>query len=566
MSQNKFDVHESINGDYVVGFTNVKELKSMGWMDSAKVSTYLMGEDGASHRKHLGLIDLFATSHKKPMPFLRDLFKDSAVLEVEEGQSITYDLPVDRTEVKCYTAEDTSEEYDFPGIDGGVFKIVLSQEFTKGDILTYDPIYGEQVMVSAEHDVEQVGENYLHYITMQTNDRTKYFPKEYLKAGREWIKLTNKIAEFDTAFSSLSLVKDPAGTITNEFILSEPRGIETFVTGKAGRMKAPGLTGFANGISDKIEKQLEALGGKNMMFYAKKDSKTGNLTPGLVGTTLEYLALMELAMMETNELLFAKAATTNTSNGVKRVNEGVWHQIRRGKLIKYAKPGAITIDHLYEAVSYLFQNSDIPVNERFVKFKAGHMAYQNMLHLFRQHAVSQLNGLPAGMLGQDGQLPSKVFSGSLDKLSMASVAITEVMFPGIGKVLVEHDPSLDFLPSTDRFSTGMYGEGFAHTTNSLVIWDATNPEYSNVSKKIGNASLVEGGKKNANIYYIKPAGQPHVTYGYEQGRTADGSQYQNVQSSMKQMGRSFWAYSQSSALVLDTTRYVTIELQEKGRA
>jgi len=563
MSQNRFDLHESINGDYVVGFTNVKELKTLGWMDSAKVSTYLM-DDNNSHKKHLGLINLFATSHKKSMPFLKDLFSQAAVLEVAEGQSITYDLPVDRSEVKCYTAEDTSAEYDFPGIDNGIFVLVLNQEFTKGDILTYDPVYGEQVMVSAEHDVEQVGENFKHYVTMQTNDKSKYFPKEYLRAGREWIKLTNKIAEFDTAFSTLSLVKDPTGTITNEFLLSDPRGIETFVTGKAARMKSPGLTGFANGVSDKINAQLEAMGGKNGMFVAKKNPN-GTLNPMMIGSTLEYLALMELSQMEANELLFAKAATVNTANGVKRVNEGVWHQIRRGKLIKYARQGGITLDHIYEAVSYIYQNSDIPVGQRSVKFKAGWLAYQNMLQLFREHAISQLNGLPAGLIGTDGQLPSKVFSGSLNNLSLAAVAITEVQFPGVGKVTVEHDDSLDYMPSTDRFSSGFYSEGFAHTSNSLVIWDVTSPEYSNVTSKVKNAKLVEGGSQQANIYYVKPEGQPHVTYGYEQGRTANKDQFENVASSIKQMGRTFWATSQSSALVLDTTRYVTIELQEKGR-
>ena len=94
MSQNKFDVFENINGDAVIGFTSAKQMKSMGWMDSAKVATYMNGENEASHRKHLGLINLFATSHKKSVPFMRDLFANSAVLEVEEGQSITYDLPV----------------------------------------------------------------------------------------------------------------------------------------------------------------------------------------------------------------------------------------------------------------------------------------------------------------------------------------------------------------------------------------------------------------------------------------------------------------------------------------
>jgi hypothetical protein len=563
MSQNRFDLHESINGDYVVGFTNVKELKTLGWMDSAKVSTYLMDEKD-SHRKHLGLINLFATSHKQSMPFLKDLFSNAAVLEVAEGQSITYDLPVDRTEVKCYTAEDTSAEVDFPGIDGGVFALVLSNEFTKGDILGYDPVYGQQVMVSTEHEVEQVAENFRHYVTLQTNDKKKYFPKEKLKAGIEYVKISHKLNEFGTDYSSLTLSKGASGTITNEFLLADPRGIETFITGKASRMKSAGLTSFTNDQAAKINGQIEALGGKNMMFYAKKDSNTGKLLPGLIGSTLEYLAMMELSQMETNELLFARAATVSDANGVKRVNEGVWHQIRRGKLIKYSRQGGITLDHIYEAASYIYQGSQIPVGQRIVKFKAGWLAHQNMLQLFREHAMLQLNGLSTVMLGQNGQLPGTVFTGEMDNLAMKNVAITSVQFPNVGTVTVEHDPSLDYLPSTDRYSAGFYSDGYAHTSNSLIIWDVTNPEYSNLNK-VKNADLVAGGSKQANIYYVKPEGASHITYGYEQGRMANEQGGSNVQSSLKQMGKSFWAYSQSSALVLDTTRYVTIELQEKGR-
>jgi len=172
VSNNKFDVWQTINGDSVVGFTSQKEMKTTGWLDSARVATYLMDENG-SHRKHLGLINLFQTTHNVSIPFMRDLFAKSSVLEVAEGQSITYDLPVSRKENSCYTAEDTSDLQAYPGIDGAVFEIVLSQEFTKGDILTYDPLYGEQVIVSEEHDVLQEGENFRHYVNFMTNDKTK---------------------------------------------------------------------------------------------------------------------------------------------------------------------------------------------------------------------------------------------------------------------------------------------------------------------------------------------------------------------------------------------------------
>lgn len=559
--QNRFDIRETINGDAVIGFTSAKELKTQGWVDAAKVSAYLMDDEGQAHRKHLGMINLFKTTHQIDIPFMKDLFADSAVLEVSEGESITYDLPVTRTEVRCYTAQDTSNKYDFPGIDGGVFEIVLSQEFTKGDILTYDAQYGEQVMVSSDHEVERVGENFLHYVTYMTNDQRKWYPKDKLIAGIQYMKIGHALAEYDTAFSSINMIKNPAGSITNEFILGSPRGVETFMTAKAAKMKSPGLNQFTSDMMDSVQQKLDYLGGKSreMFFIANKRGANLDVNSMMIGTTLEYLALMELALMETYSLLFAKAATIQTSNGIKRVNEGVWHQIRRGKLIKYAKPGGITVDHIHEAASYIYKNSTIPVRERTIKFKAGWYAYQNAMQIFREEAVQQLNGIPAGMIGTDAQI-KPVFKGNLDELEMQAVVINSVLIPGIGRVIVEHDPSLDYQPLADRFSAGMYGEGKAHTSHSMVIWDASNPEYSNVTSKVKNAQLVEGGSMRSNIYYIKPEGA-HVVYGYEQGRMADGSQTTNVLTSLKYMGKTFWATSQSGALVLDTTRYVVIELQ-----
>ena len=560
---NRFDIRETINGDAVIGFTSAKEMKTLGWLDASKVSAYLMDDsDEQTHRKHLGMVNLFKTTHQVDIPFMRDLFSSSAVLECSEGESITYDLPVTRTEVKCYSAVDTSGRYDYPGIDEGVFELILSQEFTKGDILTYDPMYGEQVIVSEDHDTERVGENFLHYVQYATNDRRKWFPKDKLVAGLKWMKVGNVLAEYSTAFSGINMIKNPAGSITNEFILGSPRGVETFMTAKASKMKSPGLNNFTADMMDSVKMKLDHMGGKSreMFFIGQKMGDGIDRGSMMIGTTLEYLALMELAMMECYSLLFAKAATIQTSNGVKRVNEGVWHQIRRGKLIKYAKPGGITIDHIHEASSYVYKNSSIPVRDRVIKFKTGWFAYQNVLQLFREEAINQLNGIPAGLIGTDAQIKDPVFSGKLDELEMQAVVIQSVLFPGIGRVIVEHDPSLDYQPLSDRFSSGMYGEGFAHTSYSMVIWDASSPEYSNVTSKVKGADLVEGGSSRSNIYYVKPEGA-HVVYGYEQGRMADRGQTTNIVSSLKYMGKTFWATSQSGALVLDTTRYVVVELQ-----
>lgn len=561
---NTFDIKQVINGDSVIGFTSHKEMKTQGWLDASKVSAYLMDDDGQSYKKHLGMIELFRTTHNVAVPFMKDLFESSSVLECNELEPITYDLPVNRKKYDCFTAVNTSDKFDYPGVEESYFELILNKEFSKGDILTYDPQYGQQVMVSSEHEVERVGENFKHQVQFMTQDKNAWFPKEFLVAGVNWMKIGNALAEYDTTFSSINMIKNPAGSITSEFILGSPRGVETFTTAAAARAKVPGLNVVADDMRERAMAGLESLGGKdkNMFFTAKLDANGKGFRKGnmRVGMTLEYLALMELALMETYSLLFAKAATIQTSNGVKRVNEGAWHQIRRGKLIKYAKPGGITLDHIHEAAAYIYKNSNIPPKDRMIKFKAGWFAFQNVLQLFREEAISQLGALPAGMIGTDMQIKDKVFSGNLDELEMQAVQITSVTFPGVGKIIVEHDSSLDYQPMADRFSSGMFGEGEAHTAHSLVIWDATKPEYSNVTSKVKGADLAQGGNKMSNIYYVKPEGS-HVTYGYEQGRMANGEQFSNVASSIKYMGKQFWATSQSASLVLDTTRYIVIELK-----
>jgi hypothetical protein len=239
--------------------------------------------------------------------------------------------------------------------------------------------------------------------------------------------------------------------------------------------------------------------------------------------------------------------------------------MRRGKLIKYSRPGGITVDHLQEAASYIFKNSNVPIHQRHIKFKGGFFAYQNVVQIIRKEALTQLGNLPAGMFGDVNQVNGTVFSGPLDGLKMNMIQITEAPIPGLGYVAIEHDPSMDYQPFSDRNSSGAYGSGmFAHTSHSLVIEDATSPASANVDTRVKGASLVAGGTKNANIYYVKPEG-PSVTWGYEQGRMANNEGFENVAASIKQMGRGFWAYNQSGALVLDVTRYVTIELERLGK-
>ncbi len=557
-----------INGDTVIAFTNQRALQTQNWFDAPKVSTYLSDPSGKSHTKYLGMINLMATTHNQPLPLMHDLFKNSAVLEIEEGQSITYDVPVTKVGNYCHTAEDTSDEQDYPGIDETVFRIVLSKKFEKGEIITYDMKNGVQAMVSNAHTPEMVGENWAHWLQLSANSKADYFPKEYLKPGIQYWKVTQVTGELETEFGGVSSMSNPSGTLTCEFTLGDPRTVESFMTSKAANMSAPGLSHLVKGSYDRMAQNAEMFGkGNDMFFMSKMTRGADGMYNGInqnslkIGTTLEYLGIQELLTMEAHALTFAKAGTWRSGNGTKTVNEGIWEQLRRGKIITYARPGGITFDHLREAAAYIYKNSTIPIHEREIKFRGGYMAMQNIDQLFREMNVQQLNNLPSRMIGQDAQI-QPVFTGPLGALVMERIQFAGGFVPFIGKVTIEHDATLDFDHFADRNSVGFHGDsGFADSSYSLTIWDAMAPGVSNVNDKVKNASLVEGGNSNANIYYIKHKDQPSIIYGYEQGRMADDSKFEKVCSSLKVMGKSFWGVSNSAALMLDCSRYITIELQ-----
>ncbi len=309
-------------------------------------------------------------------------------------------------------------------------------------------------------------------------------------------------------------------------------------------------------------------GGANSMFFmADKVGGKMNTRTMKIGSTLEYLVMLEAQKMEVTKVLFAKAGSFRTGNGNKLVNEGIWHQIQRGKTIEFAH--TITLSDLQEASNYVFRgrgNSD-PAKRR-LKFKAGIMAYNNVMQIFTEAGVTQASAMPAVMLGTASQVQGTVFTGALDDLKMNIVRITSANLPGIGWVELEHDASLDHRPFADRRTVGFNGEGMADTAWSLTMWDVMDSEYTNLndfnvkgaklSDTLADGSRAEGFNAKNNMFYVKPV-DGGITYGFEQGRMAMGDQNYNVQSSMKKMGREIWCINQSAGLILDLSRYITIQ-------
>jgi hypothetical protein len=563
---NFFDIKENINGDAVIGFTSHKEWKTSKFVDSTTLSSYFLEPDGQQHTKYLGLINLFATTENVSVPMMRDMFKNSAVLEVEPGQSITYDLKVNREGTKCQTVADTSSQSDKPGIEETVFEIVLNKEYQKGDILTYDVSRGAQFMIDNDHDPEPFGEGFKHYVKLSSTSKSKWFPADKLKPGIQYFKVGHVMGEHEVDFSSIDFNGPSSGSIRCEFLLGDPRAVETFYTAKSANMKSQAMKTLSDQVRQDAVNRLDEYGGKDGMFVISKNLGGGKMSTSgaLVGTTLEYLVLAEIAKLEAYSLAFARAGVFTTAQGTKRINEGLYQQQRRGKLIKYSRPGGITMDHVRNAAAYIFKNSKTPIDQRRIKFRVGSMAWANMEQLFREYLSQQATALPSWLFANDKKLAGNLLEGNMNTgLTINTVKFTGVKIPGVGTVEMELDDTMDYDPMVDRQSRGFFGHGYARTSYSMVIEDATNPANSNVESKVNGASLVEGGAKNANIYYIRPEGGS-VVYGYEQGRMADGGKTAFVQSSMKQAARTFWATSTSAALMIDTTRYITIELQDES--
>jgi hypothetical protein len=563
-----FDIKKNLNGDNVIGFTSVKQWKGSKFADATNLSVYMSDDEGRAATKYLGLIDLFATTESIVVPTMTDVLRDAAVLEVNPGETITYDVKVNKESVQCVTTEDTSGLYQFPGIDETIFEVVLSFEYSKGDLLAYDVQRGMQIQVSKLHDVvPEGGEGYRHFVTLSANDKAKHFPPDKLKAGISYVKVGNTLGELDRDFSGLSLMNKPGGTMKNEFILSDPRGVETFVTAKAAAMRSNNLNDIAGQIRTRANSKLESLGGAEGMFVITKMGAQGGVIPkgAVIGTTLEYLVMAENAQMEAHSLLFARAGKFRDSNGgYSYINEGLYHQRRRGFIQKYSKPGGLTMSHLKNVATYAFGNNTMPVQDRILRLKCGKQAYHNVLQLIRDHAITQVEKLPSFAYGNDPMVTKALITGDLNNLKVGTLEFRQATIPTIGTIVAEHDPSMDFVPMVDRHHAGFYGDnGAAYTTYSIMIEDVTSPEATNVNKRVQNASLVAGGNATARTYYVKPEGQ-HIVWGGEQGRMPSRNNSDIfVSSTMKTMGRTIWMTSQSDVLDLDVSRTVTIELDER---
>ena len=551
----------TVNGDTVIGFTDAKTIRhSLVEHDLASLDDWYFEDPD---RNHLGLLELFANVVNYPKPMYLGMIKKDAVINVNGiNGKFRYDLPVENT-YEVVTVEDTSLKYDRPGIDESLFEIVLNAQFTPGDILTYDVINGCQLMIATEREPRMEGENWRYWCRLFGRTRAKYFPKDKLRAGIKYFKITNALGEFSTEFSRVGGASK-AGLMTCEFQLAGHRGAQGESTMYAGIKSLAYADKYTQSFLDTAYRRVRAMsdanGGVNL-DYAIISSMlpNGNIDfrNARVASTVSLFCLAELMKMEAYELMFVRGGAIKTHNGVLMKNEGLYHQLRRGFTIQYARPMGIKREHFMAAADYIFRGrTDLRIEDRVMRFKVGAKAYQNIIEIFRDEFFAQLGAL-APLLGTDRILPNNPVSGGNNGLELGTVTIKSVVLPGIGKVTIEHEPSLDYVDMVDR--SQMVDGQVPLTSYSCIMEDLTSTEWSNAYAGIPAGSEAKIGNINSNVFYVKPEGQS-MFWGYEQGRWSSRASAGEIISSHARMAEQFWCHSVSACWVKDVSKFVTIEL------
>ena len=559
-------VPQFISGDRVVQFHFAKDLrKNPLSLDLPTSQAYMDGED---QFKHIGELGFFGQRTTTAKPFTIDILENRQVMETGHDGTFHYDVPF-YTNEQCVTMRDTSRDQEAPGTDEGTFKIVLSEEYKPWDVLAVDIYYGQQIIVT-EDPVLQKGDTFEHIVKLSTNNRRESYETYNLKEGITYYKLFNLLGgERDTFLSGVRVPNRPS-SLTCEFQVGVGSGAELDVSAVANIGSKIGTNfrqGFIKDLNMDFEQFTRTWGDVAVVMDKAAD---GSVIPetARLSDVAEWLVKREHMKMIETRAMFARPARVSVGAGHVTIAEGLWFQLRRGKIIPYSRKGGITRRHIKEATEYVFQGNEIQPEDRYIKFKAGKYAYENIQTIYSTEFNDQMGRLSniTNLFGTDGQIPTSPITGSLDGLKLKTVKIQQVYLPGIGNVEVEYDPSLDYLGNVaDRLAAGMHPNGKSHGAYAMVIWDARKQSYSNNKYTPKGVDFVEGAPENSSVYLVKRPGDlifsGRVNGYYDPSRTSD-----ILSSGNKQRFVDYWSWDTGCAYFLaDPSAFVMIELVEQDR-
>ena len=581
VQRQNFPTH--INGEEIISIVQGKKYSTraatfQGMLDR---NEYLFNEE--DNRYHLGLLSSWGMQGKESYPMITKLLEKGSELKVSGffGE-FTYDKPFyDPRQGMRTIASTVNEAGDYPGIDESEFDIILSEKCYPGDIIGTD-LYGDedQLYVLGCEASELNGEGWRTTVTLTTSSAGKSYNPSLLETNINYYKINHAGVEYTTQFTGVDMpTGNPTGVLRAKFSLGGIRGVEGYVTGYADALKT-GLNAV-DGKDVESERAMAALRDK----YASGDNSANTVIfgnkediPGLRATSLmEFLVERTLMKRTATSHMWQRNGRIKSTNGaITYLNEGMWHQLRRGKIITIPKIMGITKAHIAEAVNYTYRNNPtLPWEEREIVFEGGKLAQDNLLLLFQNEIQQQMNVLMASgyftvLFGNQGLLSenlrtSLVKGNSLNELEIASLLrFTAVPLIGIaGKVSIKHNPALDHLSGNSTDFRAQLPNGVDWTSHSLIIWDVKSQEYSNNNKGIDGVVGDQATKIKDNLYIVRPE-DGMVYKGSENGRW-DKGKTSNIVSSSRMIGQGFWAFNSSAVWMPYPENVVMIELSKGAR-
>lgn len=545
---------KTFNNGQVIALATQKQIKDISHMDSK----ILHNLDFKENKKSLGLVNLFENMGIIKVPFMKEMMQNCDYLYVNgrEG-AFTYDLLMD---AEYPTVIQNIENDEYLGIDGVPFKMKTSHPFRQGDILSYDQD-GVQVYVLPDSEVVDEGDGFVHEVAVSSKDPNAYFPASKLAAGTRIYKIGNALPEYGlNEWSGITGSGTPS-KVTMEFRIGSPQGVQVSYTDYGCSVS---LEGKENSyITDHLLRTAETYGGmtetkaEDKYLVIGKLNKEGKLTSqGIqkVDKLMNALAMAELYKMTATRMMFAQAnIITGNGGSSARVNEGIYPQLRRGHRFTYRNEVELRA-MLMQAADVIYAKTNIGIEYRKLKFKAGRRAFD----LVRQMFKTEFQNTFTTFLDQSA-VPVPLLQGKdRHNLDYQTFSIGKAFLEGIGNVEIEHDPSLDY-DFGDVVVRGYTG-GFSKRSWSLVMWDIADSQYSNAldPKVAPKGVTVDQKSMGKNMYIVKPDGVPEVSFGSETGRMS-GS---NVNSVFAHQGETFWCKSQMDAFILDLGRVVLIERED----
>lgn len=592
----KQNIPEFLNGEEIIKIVNARK---DGFLTGGNASTfqgmldrneYLFREK--EDRYHLGLLEAWGMQTVEHSSMIGKLLnRGSEILVNGFFGEFTYDKPFFEPKKQLRTTKSTADDAgDFPGMEETEFPIVLSEKVYYGEILGTDLYDGQSAQLIVVEDAVAEGDGWRAKVTLTSGQSADYYNKALLEKDINYYRINHTVVEYDTKFRGVSDFNvNPTGYVQARFKLGGVRGVEGTVTGFADIMnqakenKVPMVQNdgsLDNAMRKFQNKYANGDSEATTVIFGNKDyiKNTQDLSKLRATSLMELLVEKTLMQITDTSHMWQKRGVVRSKNGANAyLNEGVYYQMKRGKVITIPKYMGITKAHINEAVNYLFKGNDMPWDQREVVFEVGTLAEQNLLLLFQDEINQQLltfvnNPLYKIMLGDRGllnpDLAKNIITGSdLNNLEFKNlIRFKAVTLLGIaGRVTFKVNKALDYMYGDSNYGASAFQNGKSWTSHSMFIWDVTDSQYSNNMKGINGATNKEGGdvKVKDNLYLIRPK-QGMTFKGHANGRWDKGKTSEII-SSHSFIGQEFWAFNSSAEWVPYPERCIIIELAPGAR-